>query len=222
MTINDLICHKKSLRDVYKQLPFVSIVEAGKEPLKLGDLVNHPRNIALLNGKLVDYGVALCAACLSHIDARYVRKTYLTEDDKQFIAERMVAQFKHWSVLDLPCFESMLIGARIPTLRNGQMEYELSGINIPSILSKAEAYDRMRPNPQALQGGSPIRSDEKPLTDYQLHHLIDGTPYDFPTYQAAYRYWRSPPDPNDPRDQAFIEGVMKKVRSCSVKFHEAI
>lgn len=217
MCINELFCHRKSLREVYAQLPFRSMSEAANESLKIGDLVDYPKSVSLLNGKVVNYGVALCAACVSSIDSRFPRKAHLTEDDKQFIAERMVAQFKHWSVLDLPCFEAMLIGARIPTLRNGQTEYELSGVNIPSILSKCDVYDRMRPNPQALQGSSPARSGEKPLTPWHMSHLMDGREYTWASYQDAWNYWKAKPNMDDPDERKFIESVGKATRDCCKK-----
>lgn len=210
MTINDLFCHRKNLRDVYKQLPIPTISEAGKEQLKLANLAAHPKRTSLLNGVVVDYSVALCMACVSSIDLRYPRKNLLTEDDKQYIAERMAAKFPHWSVFDLKCFEDMLISGRLPTIRNGITEYELSGINIPVLLSKAEVYDRMRPGSISTQGMSPMQADDKPLSDWQLHHLIDGTPHEWESYGAALHYWRSLPDKDNPRDTALTERVMQK------------
>jgi hypothetical protein len=147
ITMNDFLSHRKGLRDFYKQnLPHLELAAAGKVTLKLGDLSRHPRRVTLPSGAIVNYGVAMCMACVESIDMRYPRKNHLTEEDKQFIAERMEAKYKYWTVCDLKCFEDMLIMGRIPTVRYGGTEYELPGVSIPSLLSKAESYDRMRPS----------------------------------------------------------------------------
>ena len=216
MTFNDLISHRKNLRDVYKQLPILTIAEAGKEPLKLSHLSAYPKRVPLFNNNPVDYAVAICVACVSHLDMRYPRKNFLTEDEKQFIGERMTAQYQHWTVLDLPCFESMLIGGRIPTVRNGQTEYELSGINIPTILSKAEVYNRMRPSYDGVAGMSPMKTDERPLAESRYHTLMDGTPYEWHSRAEAEHYWRSPPDKANAQDMDFVKRVGTKKNNINI------
>ena len=147
MTLNDFKSHKKGINDFYKDyIPRITdIVEACKEPLKVRNLLELTVPVTLPNGNLVSKAVALCIACISSIDLKYPRKAMLSLDEKEFIAGIMVQRYSHWSVTELKCFELMLIMARLPTLRNGQVEYELPAISIPTILGKAEAYDKMRP-----------------------------------------------------------------------------
>ena len=93
-------------------------------------------------------------------------------------------------------------------------------MDAPNILAKLEAYDRMRPNMDALQGSSPAKEVVKPLSKHKLTHLVDGTPYDFKVpyddyvhgyvtpsgdpQRNAELYWRSRPNFDvDYADQCF-------------------
>ena len=198
--------------------------------MKLDDLRKINKLMTLPNKSQVDYSVALCDACISSIDLRYRRKNLLTEDDKQYIAERMSAKFKYWSVCDLKCFEDMLIGARLPSVRCGQTEYELTMINIPNLLSKAEVYDKMRPSSESLQGNSPQKEvPVRPLTAWHRNHLLDGSAYDWSVPYEDWkrgrtqargdpdanseRYWREVVDQkNDEYDRAAVEAIVERVK----------
>ena len=222
MTVNDIISHGYSAMDFYAKLRGTTIAEAANEPLKIFDLVEMQTNMQRLrSGKIVTFGEALCYLCIDNLCGMYKRKNPPTEGEKEYIAERMVAQFKHWSVSDLPTFVRMCTGCRLPSTKLGETEYELIVLDIPSILGKLEVYDRMRPNAEALRGTSPERSVNRPLTDYQRHHLIDGTEHHFVSESEACRYWRSPPDMENPRDRAFIETVVQKCKSMAIFFRQA-
>lgn len=168
MTINDILSHRKSIRDFYTNIPSQSLAEAEKESLKLFELADYNRRTLLPNGNHVSYAVALCVACICSIDLKYRRKNLLTEDEKQYIAERMCERYKYWSVCDLKCFENMLICGRLPSTRGGQVEYELTSVSIPNLLSKAEVYDRMRPS--SGKGADPSVPDSmEALLQKDLH-----------------------------------------------------
>ena len=222
MTINDIISHGYSAVDFFAHLQGTSLAQAAIEPLKIGKLVEMQNNMQRLrSGKIVSFGEALCFLCIEKLCSMYHRKNPLSDPEKEFLAEQMAAKYRHWSVLDLPTFINMAIGARLPSQRFNEVEYELVILDIPSISGKLASYDRMRPNAEALRGTSPERSVNRPLTDYQRHHLIDGTEHHFASESDAYRYWRSPPDMNDPRDRAFIETVVKKCKSMAIFFRQA-
>ena len=118
------------------------------------------------------------------------------------MAGEMMFKYPHWTVLDMPTFVSMCISARLPTMKFGEQEFELQVLDIPAIMGKLESYDRMRPNPQALQGGSPEKATEKELTKDQMTTLMDGTPYEWTDMEACKRYWRGAPDKDDPHFKA--------------------
>jgi len=179
--------------------------------LKLRDLKNMPKPVTLPTKNMVDYGTALCFVCLQSLLSRFSRRLKPDEGSVEYMAQQMMAHFPHWSVLDLPTFVNMCLMARIPSVKFGVEEYELLNLDIPSILGKTEAYDKMRPNPQALQGGSPMRQEEKPLTDWHLHHKMDGSGYTWPTYQDAWNYWTSKPDPDE------IEPIVQKIKSLCLQ-----
>ena len=230
----DILAHRYSARQFYQRLRATTIVEAYKEPLRLRDIATMPNRVTLPSGNVVPFCQALCYVCVNHLLSFFRRKSPMNESDKEYIAERMMIQYPNWSVLDLPTFVTMVIGSRVPTVRMGETEYELVLIDIPNIMAKLEAYDRMRPHPETLQGNSPNVQTQRPLTEYKLHHLIDGTPYDFAVpYEDfvqgyttpsgdprinAERYWNSRPNyGNDQIDTALIDRVCAKVQTTRNK-----
>ena len=211
MTIQDIISHQYSAVDFYARLQCASMAQAANEPLKLGELVDLQNLMQRLrSGKIMTFGETLCFLCINALCGLYRRKTPLSEDEKEYLAKEMATRYRHWSVLDLPTFVHMCSGGRLPSTKLGETEYELIVLDIPSILGKLEVYDRMRPNPQALQGISPDRTREKPLTDWHLHHKMDGSAYTWPSYQDAWNYWKAKPNMKDPAERNFIEGVVKR------------
>ena len=217
---DDILSHRYGAREFYRLLHATTIAEAAKEPLKLSDLTTMDNKVTVPSGNKLPFGQALCYVCICDLLSFYRRRTPMVEADKEYIAQQIMLLYTDWSVLDLPTFVSMVVSAKVPTIRLGEMEYILTLADIPSIMGKLEAYDRMRPNPQLLQGSSPAKQVVKPLTDYQLTHLIDGTPYDFKVpyddyvhgyvtpsgdpQRNAELYWRSRPNFDvDYADQCF-------------------
>ena len=227
MTTNDIISHRLGATAFYQSLQATTIAEASKEPLKLADLQLMPTRVPLPSGNPSDYCVGVCFACILDLLSKYNRRVKPDNDSIEYMAKQM-SQFSDWSVLDLPTFVDMCIKARIPTLRGGSPEYELFMLDIPSILGKAEVYDKMRPNPQALQGSSPMMpAEQKPIKPEHYHELIDGTPYDFSVpyedYVQGYcakngdprvnaeRYWRTKPQATDEDWQRFWAKFSQKI-----------
>lgn len=207
MEINDIISHKWSALEFYDRLAPTTIQLASKEPLKISDLCRQdikPRapKQPIPTGKVVTYGGALCYYCIQSLLSEYNRTNKPDKYGIEKIAKKMVREFAHWTVADLPTFESMCIGARLPSMKWGVLEYELLNLDNPSIIGKLEAYNQMRPNPQALQGGSPEKATEKPLEDWHKTHLVDGTDYIWTDMEACKRYWRGAPDKDDPHFKA--------------------
>lgn len=218
MTTNDILSHPQmSAPEFYQKLQGTTLAEAAKEPLKIGDLVEMQTCMQRLrSGNIVTFGEALCYICVDNLCSMYHRKYPMSDNEKEYISKEMSAKFKHWSVQDLPTFVKMCTGGRLPSMKLGETEYELIVLDVPSILGKMEVYDRMRPGNLSTQGMSPMQTDTKPLSDWHLHHLIDGEPYEWHGYQAALRYWRSKPDMNDPRDVALIERVTLKTEKIAI------
>ena len=220
MNVQDIRSRRWGTHDFYNHLRATTITEASKEPLKIGDLEDIKKVGALPSGKIVSYKVGVCYQCVIHLLSFYNRKRTLSEQEKEYIAERISERFKNWSVLDLPTFVQMAVDSRIPTMRLGETEYELVYIDIPNIMGKVEGYDKMRPNAQALQGNSPAKAPAlQPIKFEHYGELMDGTPYDFrvpyedfvqgystpsgsPTVNAE-RYWRGTPH-NGERDFDFF------------------
>ena len=212
MTIYDIIGHKNnSAMEFYSRLRATTIQEAAKEPLRLSDLtskgeISAPKQ-TLPTGLVVSYGGALCFYCLQSLISRYTRSTKPDKYDIAYMAGEMMQKYRHWTILDLPTFVSMCISARLPSQRASEVEYELVNLDIPAIMGKLESYDRMKPNPQALQGGSPAKAVEKELTDWQKTHMLDGTPYEWEDMDECKRYWKESPGKDDPELQAIQESI---------------
>ena len=207
MTINEIRSHRWGVRELYGKLCATTIANAAQEPLTLHELPQLSRDAELPNGHHVDYGTALCFLCIQKMLSRFARKVKPTMDDIEYIASEMMFKYKHWTILDLPTFVSMCIGSRIATTRYGETEYELVILDIPAIMGKLEAYDRLKPNPQALLGGSPAKAVEKELTDWQKTHMLDGTPYEWEDMDECKRYWKESPGKDDPELQAIQESI---------------
>ena len=212
MTINTILSGKKDARDFYTELRGTTIQEAAKEPLKLSDLRRRDGKFCapkqpLPSGLVVSYAGALCYYCLESLLKCYSQRTKPETKDLEYMAGQMVRNYPDWTVLDLPTFVDMCMGSRIPTPRLGQMEYRLVVLDIPNIMDKVEAYDKMRPNPQALQGGSPEKAVEKELTYWQKTHLLDGTPYEWEDLDECKRYWKESPGKDDPELQAIQASI---------------
>ena len=140
MTINDFTSHKKGINDFYKDnIPNTTdIVEAGKEPLKLRDIQKLTKPVTLPNGRFVNKAVALCIACVSSIDLRYMRKVMLSLEEKEFLADMMMQKYPHWSVADVKCFVDMLVGCRLPTNTfSGTPIYDMPFVDAICVLGKA-------------------------------------------------------------------------------------
>ena len=215
---DDIISHKTPADAFYNRLKATTIANAAQEPLTLGALSKKGAGCAppqvLPTDVEVSYGGALCYYCLLELMKRYARTRKPDKYDTEYMAREMMLKYKHWSVLDLPTFVSMCIGSRLPTMRLGEIEYELVILDIPGIMGKLEAYDRMKPNPQALQGGSPAKAVEKELTDWQKTHLLDGTPYDWEDLDECRRYWSAPIDMSNPAERQFRENAGTKAGGC--------
>ena len=201
MDLNDILTGKKSARLFYAELHGTTVQDAANERLKLRQVAAMAARPVLPTGEAVDYATALCFICLQSLMAKYARKYKPDDGTLSYMAKQMSAQFPDWSVLDLPTFVDMCACSRIPTMRLGETEYELVVLDIPSIMSKVEAYDKMRPNKQALQGPSPMTTKEREWDPDLEHKLFDGTPHDFPSVEAAKRYWRSMPDMSNPGEK---------------------
>ena len=202
MTINEIISHKWSALELYNRLKPTTIQLAAKEELTLRDLCRQdikPRapKQSLPTGRVVSYGGALCFYCVQTLVGLFNRTTKPDIYQIEYMAGQMVRDFSHWTVADLPTFVSMCIGARLPSQRTTDVEYEMVILDIPSIMGKVESYNKMRPNPQALQGGSPEKATEKELTDWHKTHLMDGTPYVWTDMDTCKKYWRDNPNKDD-------------------------
>ena len=212
MTINDIIGHKNnSAAELYPRLKATTIQEAAKEPLRLSDLckkegIRAPKQV-LPTGVEVTYGGALCFYCLQTLIGKYTRSVKPDKYDIAYMAGEMVQKYQHWTVLDLPTFVSMCISARLPSQRASEVEYELVNLDIPAIMGKLESYDRKKPNPQALQGGSPEKATEKELTDWHKTHLMDGTPYVWTDMDNCKKYWRDSPAKDDTDFKKTMESI---------------
>ena len=220
MTLNDIRSGKKAARVFYAELRGTTITEAAKEPLKLREVAAMGDRPILPTGEPVNYATALCYICLQTLIGKYTRKNKPIEAEIAYMAKQMTSRYLDWSVLDLPTFVDMCLCSRIPSVRLGETEYELVALDIPSIMSKVESYDKMRPNALALQGNSPAKAPAlQPIKSKHYGMLMDGTPYDFrvpyedyvqgystpsgsPTVNAE-RYWRGTPH-NGERDFDFF------------------
>ena len=220
MTLNDILSGKKAARVFYAELHGTTITEAAKEPLKLRDVATIGGRTVLPTSEPVDYATALCFVCLQTLMGRFARKYKPDESAIAYMAKQMTSRYLDWSVLDLPTFVDMCLCSRIPSVRLGETEYELVTLDIPSIMSKVEGYDKMRPNALALQGNSPAKAPAlQPIKSKHYGMLMDGTPYDFSVpyedfvqgYSTpsgdpkinAERYWRASPH-NGERDFDFF------------------
>ena len=220
MTLNDILSGKKAARVFYNELRGTTIAEAAKEPLKLRDVATIGGRTVLPTSEQVSYATALCFVCLQTLMGRFARKYKPDDSALAYMAKQMTSRYLDWSVLDLPTFVDMCLCSRIPSVRLGETEYELVALDIPSIMSKVESYDKMRPNALALQGNSPAKAPAlQPIKSKHYGMLMDGTPYDFrvpyedyvqgystpsgsPTVNAE-RYWRASPH-NGERDFDFF------------------
>ena len=218
---DDILSHKTPADAFYNRLKATTIANASQEPLTLGALSKKGAGCAppqvLPTGVEVSYGGALCYYCLLELMKRYARTRKPDKYDTEYMACEMMLKYKHWTVTDLPTFVSMCIGSRLPTMRLGEIEYELVILDIPGIMGKLEAYDRMRPNPQALQGGSPEKATEKELSYWCKTHLVDGTPYEWQDMEACKRYWRGTPDKDDPHFKKTQESLDAKTSKPIVR-----
>ncbi len=220
MTLNDIRSGRKAARAFYAELRGTTITEAAKEPLKLREVASMGDRPILPTGEPVDYATALCFVCLQTLVGKFARKYKPDESAIAYMAKQITSRYLDWSVLDLPTFVDMCLCSRIPSVRLGETEYELVTLDIPSIMSKVEGYDKMRPNTQALQGSSPAKTPAlQQIKPEHYGELMDGTPYDFsvpyeyfvqgystpsgsPTVNAE-RYWRASPH-NGEKDFEFF------------------
>ena len=221
MTVEDILSHRYNAGEFYEShIPRVaSIAEAGKEPLKLKSL-DWP--IALTNGQTVSYAAGVALACVNSILGRYKRKEPMSDEERIYLAETIAQEFGHYSVCDLKCFETMLVGGRLPTYSNGEVEYELIAIDIPHLMGKLRAYDRLRPSGSLTPGVMQKPPDARPLTDWQRGHLLDGSEFAFASEAECERYWRGLPDKDDARDQAAVAAIVERVRKKGGVWYEVL
>ena len=222
MSIHEILSSKKSAKDLYSQLRGTTLEAASAEPLKLAALrkregVSAPSQ-SLPSGLVVSYAGALCYYCLQALMSKYSRKSMPDESALVYMAKQMSTRFATWSVLDLPTFVDMCLCSRIPSLYNGGMEYQLVTLDIPNIMGKVEAYDRMRPGKMVVQEGSQKTCREREWDSEKEHKLFDGTPHEFASVEEAKRYWKSEPNYDNPDEKkhalsilASKQGVCKKV-----------
>ena len=219
MTINDFLSKRMSASEYYKQYirpNGTTIAKASQEPLTLRALQEHEYEATLFSGKVVHLGEAFCYYCLSDLISRYNRPIKPKPEEICYMADLMMRKYPHWTVLDLPTFVDMVVMSRVPSLY-GSGEYQLVVVDFANIMGKVESYDRMRPNPQALQGGSPEKATERPLTNKQMTTLIDGTPYEWTDMEACKRYWRGAPDKDDPHFKANQDSLTAKTSKPIVR-----
>ena len=233
MTLNDIRRGKKAARVFYAELRGTTITEAAKEPLKLREVASMPDRPVLPTSEPVDYATALCFICLQTLVGRFARKYKPDEAALAYMAKQMTSRYLDWSVLDLPTFVDMCLCSRIPSVRLGETEYELVTLDIPSIMSKVEGYDKMRPNTLALQGNSPAKAPAlQPVRPEHYGMLMDGTPYDFSVpyedYVQGYstpsgsrtvnaeRYWRGTPHNGDEDFERFYANYRAKLMSLDI------
>lgn len=233
MTLNDIISKHIAIKEYYFQHLAnmgTSIAEASKEPLKLRD-VQAWEKLDMLPTKIIKEvrpGEALCFYCLCNLIKRANRKYQPSPEDVAYMAEQMMKEYGHWSVLDLPTFVNNVINAHVASLTGSQMEYQLVSLDCLSIMGKVRAYDLMRPNTQALQGNSPAKAPAlQPIQSEHYGMLMDGTPYDFcvpyedyvqgystpsgsPTVNAE-RYWRGTPHNGDEDFERFFANYRAKL-----------
>ena len=209
MTINDILSGRKDARTFYHQLRGTSLEAASAEPLRLSALRKSGAGCApkqsLPSGLVVTYAGALCYYCLEDLLSKFSQRVKPDENALQYMAGQIAKNYPEWSVLDLPTFVDMCVGARIPTVGTGQTEYRLITLDIPNILEKVTAYDKMRPGMKVVQGCSPTTSHERPWNPKHEHMLFDGTPHEFESVEAAKRYWKSLPDINNPGERQRVK-----------------
>lgn len=226
MTTNDIISHRLGARAFYACLKPSSINETWREPLKLRDLLQLRTAITLPSGLVTNYCHGVCYACVLDLLSKYNRKNKPDPSALDYMSRQIFINYPDWSVTDLPTFVNMCVSARIPTTRAGTTEYELFILDIPSILGKLEAYDKMRPRQSVAPVVNSTKPAEKPLSEWQLHHKMDRSEYEWPSYEAARKYWKSLPDMNDPAEKKFIDSVGEAKRDCceilSSSSHEVV
>ena len=216
MTINDFISKRMAASEYYKQYirpNGTTIAKAALEPMTLRELQGFEYEATLFSGKVVYLGEAFCYYCLSDLISRYNRPLKPKAEEICYMAELMMKNYSHWTVLDLPTFVDMVVTSRVPNLY-GSGEYQLVVVDFANIMGKVESYNKMRPNPQALQGGSPEKATEKELTDWHKTHLVDGTPYDWTDMNSCRGYWHAPLDMCSLSERKFREKVGTSADGC--------
>ena len=222
MTINDILNGRKDARTFYHQLRGGTLQEASDEPLRLSDLRKTGDGCAprqcLPSGKVVTYCGALCYYCLEDLLAKYTQREKPAAQAVEYMAGQMTRIYHKWSVRDLPTFVDMCVGSRIPTLGvNGQMEYKLITLDIPNIMDKVEAYDKMRPGKMVVQTSSKPTCRERPWNPDLEHMLFDGTPHEFESVEAAKRYWKSLPNYSNPSEKERVKSINGPYQALSKK-----
>ncbi len=221
MTINDILNGRKDARTFYGQLRGTTLEAAAEEPLKLKDLrksgVGCAPKQSLPSGLVVSYAGALCYYSLVDLLSKYAQRSKPDEKALQYMAGQISKNYPEWSVLDLPTFVDMCVGSHIPTPGTGQMEYRLITLDIPNILEKVAAYDKMRPGTIVVQGCSPPKCRERPWDPKHEHMLFDGTPHEFESVEAAKRYWKSLPNYSNPSEKERIKSINGPYQALSKK-----
>ena len=205
MSINDILNGQKSAPQFYSQLRGTTLEAAAAEPWKLSVLrksgVGLPPKQVLPSGLIVTYAGALCYYCLQELLSKYSRKYMPDEGALEYMAKQMATRFEDWSVLDLPTFVDMCLCSRIASLYNGGMEYQLVTLDIPNIMGKVEAYDRMRPARTQMYT-APACPVRKPLKmKYKMTHKFGGVEYQWTDEKECQAYWDGAVDFNNPDEQ---------------------
>lgn len=212
------------MREFYQRFlakRLVTIPDAGKEPLTIDELHRSTAYSGMSrDDKPITLGEAICYCCIENLVSKFNRREKPTINDIYDIVAQMIFSYKHWTVLDLPTFVNQCVAGRVQAYVSGVMTGEMGVLDVPNILRKLDAYDRMRPSSQKVATMSPLVETLQPIKEEHYHCLIDGTPYDFKVpyddfvhgyvtpsgdpRRNAELYWRSRPNFDvDYADQCF-------------------
>ena len=205
MTINDILNGRKNASDFYSQLRGTTLEKASAEPLKLKDLRKTGKfcapKQALRTGLVVTYAGALCFCCIDDLLSKYTIRVKPDDAARIYMAGQIASRYEDWSVLDLPTFVDMCLGSHIATPGTGQMEYRLITLDIPNIMEKVAAYDKMRPARTRIYT-APAAPARKPMPmKYKMTHKFGGVEYQWTDEKACQAYWDGAADLDDQKER---------------------
>ena len=97
------------------------------------------------------------------------------------------------------------------------MEYKLITLDIPNIMDKVEAYDKMRPGNIVSQRMITPTCRELEWDSKKEHKLFDGTPYEHGGTEKAQRYWKAMPDYDNPSEKAMVQSIIASKQGVGKK-----